>query len=98
MKGGKMLKIRVFLNNPCGLTGKRLQEIMPRLGQEYEIAVEEVSRSREAYQSEAYQASGLPPAPAVVVEEEVAAQGPKISTEKIEAVIRRRLGLPPLRP
>lgn len=67
---------------------------MPRLGEKYEMEVEEISQSREEYQSEAYKASGLPPAPAVMVEEEVAAQGPEISEEKLEAVLRRHLGLP----
>lgn len=69
---------------------------MPRLGEKYEIEVENVSRSREEYQSDAYKASGLPPAPAVMVGDEIAAQGPQISEEKLEAVIRRHLGLPPL--
>lgn len=69
---------------------------MPRLGEKYEMAVEEISKSREEFQSEAYKASGLPAAPAVMVGEEIAAQGPGISAEKIEAVIRRHLGLPPL--
>lgn len=69
---------------------------MPRLGEKYEMEVETVSQSREEYQSDAYRASGLPAAPAVMVENEVAAQGPEITAEKIEAVIRRHLGLPPL--
>jgi len=69
---------------------------MPRLGGKYEIEVEEISRSREDYQSEAYKATGRPAAPAVMVENEVAAQGPGISEEAVEAVIRLHLGLPPL--
>lgn len=69
---------------------------MPRLGEKYEMEVENVSRSREEYRSEDYKASGLPAAPAVMVEDEVAGQGPEITIEKIEAVIRRHLGLPRL--
>lgn len=69
---------------------------MPRLGQKYALEVETVSQSREAYQADAYVASGLPPAPAVMVENELAAQGPSISVEGVESVIRRHLGLPPL--
>jgi hypothetical protein len=68
---------------------------MPRLGQKYTIEVETVSKSREAYQSEAYAATGLPAAPAVMVENEIAAQGPSISDKGVEMVIRRHLGLPP---
>ena len=67
---------------------------MPRLGQKYAIDVEVIAKSREAYQAEAYVASGLPAAPAVMVDDEVAGQGPEISEEKLEAVIRRHLRLP----
>ena len=49
---------------------------MPRLGEKYDIEVETVSKSREEYQSETYLASGLPAAPAVMVEDEIAGQGP----------------------
>ena len=69
---------------------------MPRLGEKYEMEVETVAKSREEYQSEAYKASGLPAAPAVMVDNEVAGQGPEISAEKLEAVIRRHLEMPSL--
>ena len=68
---------------------------MPRLGAKYDLKVETVSKSREAYQAETYVATGLPAAPAVMVENEIAAQGPSLSNEGVEAVIRRHLGLPP---
>ncbi|MDO9530653.1 MAG: hypothetical protein Q7O12_00760 [Deltaproteobacteria bacterium] len=68
---------------------------MPRLGEKYEMDVETVSKSREEYQSATYKATGLPAAPAVMVENELAAQGPSISDAGVEAVIRRHLGLPP---
>jgi len=71
---------------------------MPRLGAKYEIQVEEIFKSREEYQSATYCASGLPLAPAVMVANEVAFQGPQISEENLEAGIRRHLGLPPLNP
>ena len=63
---------------------------MPRLGQKYAIDVEVIAKSREAYV-----ASGLPAAPAVMVDDEVAGQGPEISEEKLEEIIRRHLRLPP---
>jgi hypothetical protein len=69
---------------------------MPRLGQKYALEVETVAQSREAYQAEAYRAAGLPAAPAVMVENEIAGQGPNLSEEGLEAVVRRHLGLPPL--
>jgi hypothetical protein len=66
---------------------------MPRLGQKYEIDVETITRSRDEYRGDAYRASGLPAAPAVMVEDKIAAQGPEISEEKVEDAIRRHLGL-----
>jgi len=66
------------------------------LGRQYALDVETIVKSREDYQAEAYVASGLPAAPAVMVENEIAAQGPSLSDEGLEAVIRRHLGLPPL--
>jgi hypothetical protein len=69
---------------------------MPRLGAKYALEVETVSQSREAYQAEPYVASGQPAAPAVMVENELAAQGPSLWEEGVEMVIRRHLGLPSL--
>jgi hypothetical protein len=69
---------------------------MPRLGKKYEIEVEEISKSREEFHSDHYKASGLPAAPAVMVENEVAGQGPAISEEGLEGVIRKHLGPAPL--
>ena len=56
---------------------------MPRLGQKYAIEMETVAKSREAYQSEAYQASGLPAAPAVMVGDEMRGHGPGDLDEKV---------------
>ncbi len=72
--------------------------MLSRLGAIYELKIEEISKSREEYQGDRYKASGLPPAPAVMVENELAGQGPGISEEGLEAVIRRHLGLPPVNP
>jgi hypothetical protein len=69
---------------------------MPRLGAKYNFEVETVAKSREAYQAAEYAATGLPAAPAVMVEDELAAQGPSISEEGVERVLRGHLGLPPL--
>lgn len=60
--------------------------------------METLTRSREEYQTKEYQASGLPAAPAVMVEDEIAAQGRGISEARVNAVIRRHLGLPELPP
>jgi hypothetical protein len=65
---------------------------MPRLGGKYDLEMEVISKSREEYQSPEYLASGLPAAPAVLVEDELAGQGAGISEERLEEVIRRHLG------
>ncbi len=63
------------------------------MGEKYDLEIEFVSKTREEYQGEAYRASRLPAAPAVMVEGEVAGQGPDLSEEGLEEIIRRRLGL-----
>ncbi len=68
--------------------------MLPRLGEKYELDVETVTRSREEYQSDAYKALDLPAAPAVLVADELAGQGPELSEEKVEVLIRRHLLLP----
>ena len=70
--------------------------MLPRLGDKYEIEVETISKPRAEYQTAEYLKLGLPPAPAAMVAEEVVLQGPNISEEKVEAAIRRHLGLPEL--
>ncbi len=69
--------------------------MLPRLGEKYEIETETISKPRAEYQTAEYLKLGLPTAPAAMVGEEVVGQGPNnISEEKVEAAIRRHLGLP----
>jgi hypothetical protein len=70
--------------------------MLPRLGQKYEIETEVISKPRAEYHTDEYLKLGLPSAPAALVAEEVVLQGPDISEEKVEAAIRRHLGLPEL--
>ncbi len=71
--------------------------MLPRLGQKYDIETEVISKPRVDYHTDEYEALGLPPAPAAMVREEVVVQGgANISEEKVEAAIRRHLGLPEL--
>jgi hypothetical protein len=68
---------------------------MSSLGVKFNLEVVSITKSRKEYQGEAHRATGLPAAPAVMVENEIAAQGPGISEAGVEMVIRRHLGLPP---
>jgi hypothetical protein len=73
--------------------------MLPRLGQKYEIETEVFSQPKVDYFTDEYEALGLPPAPAAMVGDEVVLRGgADISEEKLEAAIRRHLGLPELPP
>jgi len=65
--------------------------MVPRVGEKYGIEVEIISKRREAYQSEEHAKLGLPVAPAIMIGDEVIAQGKDISEEEFETVIRRHL-------
>ncbi|MBP9943544.1 MAG: hypothetical protein KBF11_03220 [Desulfomicrobium sp.] len=67
--------------------------MLPRLGATYEIELEITSQPRAAYQTDEYFELELPLAPAVMVGDEVATEGSDIAEDKLEACIRRHLGL-----
>ena len=67
---------------------------MPRLGAKYEIGIEVVSRPKADYQTDEYFELDLPAAPAVMVGEEILAEGEDVSEEKLESCICKHLGLP----
>jgi hypothetical protein len=68
--------------------------MMPRLGSKYEIEITVTSKPKAEYQTDAYFELDLPVAPALMVADEIVVEGSSISAEKVEAVIRRHLGLP----
>lgn len=68
-------------------------EMLPRLGKKYALEIETIAKSREAYRSIDYLASGLPAAPAIMIADEVVAQGGPIAEEALESAIRRHLGI-----
>ncbi len=65
--------------------------MLPRLGVRLPLEVEYVSQTREYYQSEAHRDSGLPPAPAVIIDEQIVIIGAEISEEELDEAISRRL-------
>ena len=69
--------------------------MMPRLGQKYAIEIETVSKPIADYQTDEYFELDLPTAPAVMVAEEIVAEGSDVSEAKLEAVICHHLGLAP---
>jgi hypothetical protein len=72
--------------------------MMPRLGSKYEIEIEVITKPIAEYQTDAYFELDLPVAPAVMVGDEIVVEGSSISEEKVEAVVRRHLGLPVVEP
>jgi hypothetical protein len=68
--------------------------MMPRLGSKYPIEIEVTSKPKAEYHTDEYFELELPVAPAVMVGDEIVVEGAGISREKVEAVIRRKLGLP----
>lgn len=72
--------------------------MMPRLGSKYDIEIEVTSKPQAEYQTDAYFELELPVAPALMVADEIVVEGSGISEEKVEAVIRRHLGLPVVEP
>jgi len=69
-----------------------------RLGAEYSIELETISKPRAEYQTDEYMELDLPRAPAIMVGEEVVVEGSDVTEEKVVAEIRKQLGMPPLEP
>jgi hypothetical protein len=68
--------------------------MMPRLGSKYPLEFEVTSKPKADYQTDAYFELDLPLAPAIMVGEEIVVEGSDIAEDKLEAAIRRQLGLP----
>ncbi len=69
--------------------------MIPVLGQKYEIDIEVMSKPKSDYMTDEYFELDLPVAPAVMVGDEVVAEGSDVAQNAIEAAICRQQGLPP---
>lgn len=72
--------------------------MMPRLGDKYDIEFEVISKPRAEYATDEYFELDLPMAPAVMVGEEILAEGSDVADDVLENAIRTQLGLPELEP
>jgi hypothetical protein len=70
----------------------------PRLGAQYPIEVETTSQPKSDYETDEWAETDLPCAPAVMIGDEIVAEGSDISEDDIVAEIRKQLGMPPLEP
>ena len=89
-----MLKVRFFLNEPNGDSCKHFKKMMPGLKEKYDIEVEITLKPKPEYLTDEYFALDLPVAPAIMVGEEIITEGKDVEDYKVEATIRRQLGLP----
>ncbi len=71
---------------------------MPRLGENYDIEIETISKPPAEYNTDEYFELDLPVAPAIMIGEEILTEGSDVSDEKVEAAICKSLGLPPPEP
>ena len=69
-----------------------------RLGAEYPLDIETIAKPKAEYQAEEWVDTELPCAPAIMIGEEVVAEGSDVTEEKVVAEIRKQLGMPPLEP
>ena len=70
------------------------KEMMPRLGDKFELEIETTSKPNAEYLTDEYFELDLPVAPAVMVGEEIVVEGIDVPEAELEAVICRHLGLP----
>jgi hypothetical protein len=67
--------------------------MMPRLGKKYPMEIEITSKPKAEYRTDEYFSLDLPVAPAVMVGDEIVTEGADVEEDKLEAAIRRHLGL-----
>ncbi|MBW1783133.1 MAG: hypothetical protein JRL30_20625 [Deltaproteobacteria bacterium] len=66
--------------------------MIPGLGKRKELDIEVISKPSDEYQTEAYLITGLPPAPAIMMDDELVVQGKDMTEEAIGAIISWKLG------
>jgi len=54
------------------------------------VEIEVISKTRGEFKSEAYRQNGLPPAPALMLDDEVVVQGGPITEEKLRELVAAR--------
>ncbi len=68
--------------------------MMPGLGKKYGVDIETISKPLDDYHTDEYYASGLPIAPSIIINGELAVKG-DIPQDKLEALVCRHLGIEP---
>ena len=68
--------------------------MMPRLGKQYDIAIEVTAKPKAEFLTDEYFELDLPVAPAIMVDDEIVTEGEDIDDHTVEAAICRHLDLP----
>ncbi len=68
------------------------------MGAAYPVDIEITSKPKAEYQSDQWAETDLPCAPAIMIGEEIVAEGSDVAEEKVVAEIRKQLGMPVLEP
>ncbi len=68
------------------------------MGAEYPVNIETTSKPYAEYRTDEWADTELPCAPAIMIGEEVVAEGSDVTEENVVAEIRKQLGMPPLEP
>lgn len=71
---------------------------MPRLGEQYDIEIETISKPPSEYNTDEYFELDLPVAPAIMIGDDIITEGSDISDEKVETAICEQLGITPPEP
>jgi hypothetical protein len=69
-----------------------------RLGAEYPVEIETISKPKAEFQTIEYAGLDLPPAPAIIVGEDILVEGSDVREEELVGAIRKHLDLPTLEP
>ena len=68
------------------------------MGAEYPIEMETTSKPFAEYRTDEWADTELPCAPAIMIGEEVVAEGSDVTEDKVIAEIRKQLGMPTIEP
>jgi hypothetical protein len=88
-----VLKVRFFQTDPFCELSEYYAQMIPILDKKYDIEIEIILKKAAEYLTDEYFELGLPMAAAVMVDEEIVAEGDKVSQYTVESVICRHLGV-----
>ncbi len=89
-----MLNVRFILTEPMCKLSEHYAQMIPSLHQKYSIKIETICKPAAYFETDEYFELDWPMPAGVMVEEEIVAEGLRVSQYRLESVICRHLGLP----